>query len=169
MGILVGTTTARIDNPQLTVREARGPNPVRVAIDAHCSLPSTAHLLDHSAETIIFNATRNEQRGLTSWVALNWNQCVLSQVLAHLYHQRRIISVIIEGGAATLTRCIAAQLWDEARVFISPSRFGAGIAAPRLPIPPHSETASGHDILRTTYAPALARLLGGTSPPASTL
>lgn len=166
MGILVGTTTARVDNPQLTVRDAHGPNPVRVTIDAHCTLPATAHLFDQSAETIIFNASRDEQRGLTTWVALNWHHCVLSQVFAHLYH-RQIISVIIEGGAATLARCIAAQLWDEARVFISPSRFGAGIAAPRLPIAPHTETQVGSDLLRTTFAPGLPATLGTGVPAVS--
>jgi diaminohydroxyphosphoribosylaminopyrimidine deaminase/5-amino-6-(5-phosphoribosylamino)uracil reductase len=48
-------------------------------------------------------------------------------------HRRKIQSVIIEGGAATLNMFIENNLWDEARIFKAPQTFGKGIPAPRHP------------------------------------
>ena len=56
---------------------------------------------------------------------------LLPQVLADL-HQRNIQSVLVEGGPTVLNALINAGLWDEIRVFRSPSKLGQGIAAPRL-------------------------------------
>ena len=44
--------------------------------------------------------------------------------------QKNIQSVIIEGGAVTLSEFINAGLWDEARIFTAPVSWGKGIKAP---------------------------------------
>src|SRR5712692_3364175 len=43
--VVIGVGTALADDPQLTVRRVRGPNPARVVIDPNGRLPSTARLL----------------------------------------------------------------------------------------------------------------------------
>jgi diaminohydroxyphosphoribosylaminopyrimidine deaminase/5-amino-6-(5-phosphoribosylamino)uracil reductase len=55
----------------------------------------------------------------------------LEGLLHHLY-DHHIQSVIIEGGTQILKCFIEKRWWDEARIFISPQKFKAGIAAPHL-------------------------------------
>ncbi|MDD3779880.1 MAG: bifunctional diaminohydroxyphosphoribosylaminopyrimidine deaminase/5-amino-6-(5-phosphoribosylamino)uracil reductase RibD, partial [Proteiniphilum sp.] len=55
-GILVGTNTALLDNPQLTVRKWHGQNPVRIVIDRENKIPPVAALFDGKVPTIVFNA-----------------------------------------------------------------------------------------------------------------
>ena len=52
--ILVGTQTARIDNPQLTVRKVPGCNPKRIVVDRNRTLPLDLNLYsDNQAETLV--------------------------------------------------------------------------------------------------------------------
>jgi diaminohydroxyphosphoribosylaminopyrimidine deaminase/5-amino-6-(5-phosphoribosylamino)uracil reductase len=48
-----------------------------------------------------------------------------------LYH-RNIQSVIVEGGAQIINSLVKLNLWDEARIFVSPQTFETGVAAPRI-------------------------------------
>ena len=67
MAIIVGTNTARYDNPQLNVRHSKfkvqslkwtEKNPIRVVIDKELSLPKNLHLFDQSIPTIVFNSQK---------------------------------------------------------------------------------------------------------------
>ena len=52
--IMIGKNTALIDNPQLTVREIIGFNPIRIVLDTNRTLPYDLNLLnDNKSETII--------------------------------------------------------------------------------------------------------------------
>ena len=55
----------------------------------------------------------------------------MNQLLHDLY-QKKIQSVIIEGGAKTLSAFMENNLWDEARIFTSKTLFHRGIPAPVL-------------------------------------
>ena len=55
-GIMVGTNTAILDNPQLTTRKWYGKNPTRIVIDRENKIPANAALLNSAAATIIFSA-----------------------------------------------------------------------------------------------------------------
>lgn len=130
--VLVGTRTALADNPQLSVREWQGRNPKRVLIDKDLAVGPTAHLLDGSVETIVFNASRADWVGNTKYIALeNFDWYLPQNILFQLYLMD-VQSVIIEGGRKTLDCFIDAGLWDEARVFTAPQVWGAGITAPIL-------------------------------------
>ena len=48
--VLVGTTTALMDNPSLTVRDWSGDNPLRLVIDRTARLPKSLHLFDQQAK-----------------------------------------------------------------------------------------------------------------------
>ncbi len=113
--IMVGTNTAFNDNPQLNARHWVGRNPVRVVIDRSARLPQTLHLFDGSQQTIRYEKALD-----------------LPQIVQDLF-EKKIQSLIVEGGAMLLQGFINQGLYDEIRVFKATKRAGEGIAAPILP------------------------------------
>ena len=128
--ILVGTHTAKYDDPELNVRGVEGTNPLRIVIDRKLKLNTSLKLFDHTQPTIVYNLKQNKEEKNLCYMRLNEND-FLKQLLADL-HQRKIQSLIIEGGASTLNAFIEADLWDEARIFTANTQFGGGILAPSL-------------------------------------
>lgn len=128
--IMVASGTAWHDNPRLNVRNWSGRNPVRIVVDRFLKVGTHRHLFDGSQRTICFNTVQESSRENLEYVRLQ-TENILPEILEHLY-QRNIQSMIVEGGAQLLTSFITANLWDEARVFISPTAFGQGIAAPAI-------------------------------------
>lgn len=126
--VLIGTLTAKHDNPELNVRDWSGRNPVRIVIDRFLKLDNTLRVFDHSQKTICYNTLKEGETENLHFVCLE-EQNFISQVAADLY-KRKIESVIIEGGAHTLRLFIEAGLWDEARVFEAATAFDKGISAP---------------------------------------
>jgi len=140
--IMVGTNTARLDNPRLNVRLLDGKNPVRIVLDKNLELPGNLNLFDGSQLTIIFTSVKKVLLNNVEYVAIDFSKNVLQQVLNILY-EREIQCVIIEGGSKLLQHFIDEELWDEARVFISERFIGDGVAAPKLKAEPVSvETIS---------------------------
>ena len=66
-----------------------------------------------------------------------------------------IQSLIVEGGAEPLQAFIKANLWDEARVFVSPQTFGKGVKAPLAPGMLHEQHKLKSDWLKI-YKPHTA-------------
>jgi diaminohydroxyphosphoribosylaminopyrimidine deaminase/5-amino-6-(5-phosphoribosylamino)uracil reductase len=128
--ILVGTLTAKHDDPQLNVRDWTGRDPIRVVIDKSLKLDSKFKLFDRSQKTICYNTLKNEVSENLILIKVN-EENFLQELIADLY-ARRIQSVIIEGGSQTLQAFIDAGIWDEARVFESLATFKNGIRAPVL-------------------------------------
>ncbi len=128
--ILVGSGTALHDNPSLTVRDWSGRNPVRVVIDRHLKLPNTLHLFDGNTPTFCYNLIQQKTENNTTWVKLGEDH-FLESLVSDLY-SKNIQSLLIEGGAQTLTAFLNQVLWDEARLFIARQSFGSGINAPRF-------------------------------------
>lgn len=130
--VLVGKNTALADNPQLNVRYWKGRNPKRIVIDRDLELPSSLHLFDRTADTLVFNAHTSDWQENLKYIALENFDLYLPQQIVYQLYLMDIQSLIIEGGAATLSAFIAAGLWDEARVFTSPQRWGSGLTAINL-------------------------------------
>lgn len=128
--ILVGTSTAKFDNPQLNVRDWEGRNPVRIVLDRDLTLDKSLHLFDNSQSTICYNQIKSENFENLQWVKLRAGFDV-EEVLEDLF-QRKIQSLIVEGGAQVLKSFIEKELWDEARVFTGQVQFGKGISAPLI-------------------------------------
>lgn len=129
--IMVGTQTALHDNPQLNARLWEGTQPLRLVIDRFLRLPQHLHLFDQSLPTWCYNTLKEERQGNLYWKKIAGKNLV-AELLEDLY-QNKIQSLLVEGGAALLSRFIEAGLWDEARVFQAQNTyFGEGIAAPRL-------------------------------------
>ena len=129
--IMVGTTTALMDNPQLTSRLYEGRQPLRIVLDRSLKLPATYHLLDGAAPTWIINEQKEILHGNVHSVKLLFDDRLLPSLLHKLY-EAKILSVIVEGGATLLNSFISAGLWDEARIFTGDIFLGDGIQAPVL-------------------------------------
>lgn len=144
--VMVGTGTALVDDPALTVRHVSGKNPVRVVVDRSLVLPPTLQLFDRSTPTIVFNSRTNRTEPNLEFVAIDPNADV-DEVLQRLY-SRGILSVLVEGGSGILQRFLETDLWDEARVFRNPHlSFGVGTPAPRIELEPFDTELSGGDEL----------------------
>ncbi|MFN8286192.1 MAG: bifunctional diaminohydroxyphosphoribosylaminopyrimidine deaminase/5-amino-6-(5-phosphoribosylamino)uracil reductase RibD [Chitinophagales bacterium] len=123
--VLVGSNTARIDDPELTVRLWEGQNPVRLVVDRTLSLNPALKVFNQAAQTIVFNQLEDSLTANIERVKIDFSENVEQQLLSALY-ARNISSVLIEGGAALLNSFITANLWDEARIFKTTAKLGSG-------------------------------------------
>jgi len=146
--ILVGKNTVINDNPQLTVREAIGKNPIRIVLDSNNSVSPRAAIFSHEAPTWIVNKTRSEVNGHIEWIQLD--ELTPQSILAML-HRRTIQSLIVEGGCSVLQSFIDADLWDEARILIGTHSLKDGLSAPKLTQPKHTSYFFGQDEVMFFY------------------
>lgn len=143
--ILVGFNTALKDNPRLNVRDWVGRDPVRIVIDPKLKLPNSFHLFDKSQRTIVINEIRSTTDNNIEFVQTD--DCKDCQSILSILYERKIQSVIVEGGAQTLEDFINQDCWDEARVFTNTQNFVEGIKAPRLEAKLRDEISIEKDVL----------------------
>ena len=134
--ILVGYNTALLDNPQLTNRFWYGSSPIRLVLDPRLSLPRTLRLFtDGLAPTWVLYL---EQSGKPSpcdgvrFLPLSGERIEPESLLLRLYEEG-ITSILIEGGAATLSTFLSAGLYDRILVEVAPISLGSGVVAPAIP------------------------------------
>lgn len=133
--ILIGTETARIDNPRLTTRYFQGPSPIRLVLDRQGRLPHDLHIFDGSSPTWVCTAKADHYASLQEKINIQVfdfdSADFLNQLLIRLY-KSGVSSLMVEGGAALLQSFINTDLWDEARVFESSRFLESGLKAPNL-------------------------------------
>lgn len=129
--IMVGTRTALLDNPSLTVRHWEGPSPLRIALDRSLKIPATHHLFDGKVPTWILTEKAAKDRENISYIQVDFSQPLAAQIM-DLLAERKIDSLLVEGGKQLLQTFLAEGLWDEARIETTPLRLGEGISAPRI-------------------------------------
>ena len=144
--ILVGTNTALNDDPRLTSRLWKGKQPLRLVIDKDLTLANSLKIFNNEANTWIINNLKDEQRENLRFMKADFNESIPKQILRRL-HEANILSLIVEGGAALLNSFIEQDLWDEARIFVTPGLLDKGIEAPKLH---HSKKAFSSDIASDT-------------------
>ena len=129
MAIMVGTNTAILDNPSLRVTRWSGRNPLRVVIDKHDRIPRDYKIFTTTdAETLILKT-------------YDW------QEILHTLAERKIHSLIVEGGRTLLNAIITDGTWDEAHVEVAPRNLGNGVLAPNLTLPSQpTAIIEGHKI-----------------------
>ena len=135
--VVVGIGTALADDPQLTVRRVSGPHPARVVIDPNGRLPRSARLLaDDGIRRIILTAS-GAQPALPKGVEIvklpkSGGQIAPSAILASLA-ERGLRRILIEGGADTVSRFLAAGCLDRLHVVVAPIVLGSGRVGLTLP------------------------------------
>lgn len=112
--VMVGTSTALIDDPQLTVRLPEVTRqPLRVVMGKR-SIPRTLRVFDDTAPNLMIN-----ERDPRSALAL--------------LHDSGVQKVFLEGGPTLAGAFLSAGMVDEVVWFIAPALFGAGpMALPAL-------------------------------------
>lgn len=115
MGILVGTNTALLDDPELTNRLWSGKSPVRLVLDINLRLPQSSKIFNRQQPTILLNLLQNKEENNLQYCQVTKDENIAAQIL-DICFQKNIQSIIVEGGAKLLQTFIDAGLWDEARV-----------------------------------------------------
>jgi diaminohydroxyphosphoribosylaminopyrimidine deaminase/5-amino-6-(5-phosphoribosylamino)uracil reductase len=128
--ILVGRRTVAHDNPSLNVREWSGRNPIRIVLDRFLKLDDKLNVFDQRQNTICYNVLKHEEKENLSLIRVE-DPNFIEDVLSDLW-RKKVQSVIVEGGSATLQLFIEKNLWDEARIFKCKRTFEKGIAAPLI-------------------------------------
>ena len=129
--ILVGNRTVIDDNPALTTRRYEGPSPTRILIDPNEKIQRTAKLFAPNQNVIVYTNKRSRVDKHIHYVAIDFSQHGLPQILSDLHH-KNIQSILVEGGTKTLQYFLDAGLWDEAKIIIGQLTFGEGTSAPDL-------------------------------------
>lgn len=129
-GILIGTQTAIVDNPQLTTRLYPGDNPTRIVFDYNQRIPVTNHLFTDNIETIILTKNIKKTVGSVQYMCAS-DPSNLNSILT-LLQEKGIHRLLVEGGRYTLDQFIKTKNWDEARVITSHKPLNSGIKSPIL-------------------------------------
>jgi diaminohydroxyphosphoribosylaminopyrimidine deaminase/5-amino-6-(5-phosphoribosylamino)uracil reductase len=130
MALMVGTNTVVMDNPFLNVRYWPGEDPIKIIPDITQRLPETARVFHGKSKTLVFTSlVHKTSTSNPEFVHIPEKEFSVKTMLNEL-HERKILSMMVEGGSALLNSFINAGLWDEARVFTGKTDFGNGIKAP---------------------------------------
>lgn len=131
--IMVATNTVVNDNPSLTTRYWSGKNPVRIILDRTGRIPSEFQVLNDVVETLVFteNLLNKEDQNKTNYIKIPFDEQLIPCLLEELSN-RKINSVLVEGGAFLLQSFIDAKAWDEAFVEFADKCFGGGVKAPKI-------------------------------------
>lgn len=141
--VLVGRTTAMVDNPTLTVRHVSGRQPQRIVIDGPYGLPRELNLFTDKFEEKTTILTWNKEassmdadpmlrvmqqnyfRGEVLQVSKLDDHVDLRQAFK-LLGEKGITSVLVEGGQQLSSALIRQGLVDKLELFIAPKLLGAG-------------------------------------------
>ncbi len=139
--ILTGIGTVLADDPALTVRAAELPDylvvptelrqPLRVVVDTHLSMPTSAKLLRQPGKTLVFTATddpdaREDLQAAGAEVVYlpSRDGCVDFVHMLQELGQREINEIHLEAGANLAGALLKAQLIDELVIYMSPTLMG---------------------------------------------
>lgn len=136
--VLVGASTVRIDDPDLTVREVNGDDPLRVVLASTLALPSHARLLRRG--TLVIGAEGRARADERAWiesrgaevvvVRANTEGLVAIDAALEMLEARGVRRLLVEGGARILTSFFRARAVDRVSVEIAPLFLGApGVVA----------------------------------------
>jgi len=143
--VVIGVGTALADDPQLTVRRVTGPQPARVVIDAHGRLSAGAKMLARDGVRRLVVTGAGAKPPLPSDIEIvgipkTDGQIAPAAILAALA-ERGLRRVLIEGGADTVSRFLAAKCLDRLHIMVAPIILGSGRSSFSLPPIAHVDEA----------------------------
>jgi len=145
--VLVGVETVLNDNPRLTVREAKGPHPLRVVLDPGGRLgPDCALCTDPHRRTLILTRHASVPPGGRLGTARvrgidDDDGFLHPQRLLAALADEGVRRVLVEGGGVTVSRFIEAGCMDRLHLVVSPVLLGEGRRALHLPGVPSLDVA----------------------------
>jgi riboflavin-specific deaminase-like protein len=128
--VLVGIGTAVADDPLLTVRRCAGPSPARIVLDPRGRLSPDAQVLVNDGIRRLVITADGVKPKLPAGVELvevpaPGGEVAPASILAALA-ERGLRRTLIEGGAHTVSRFIAAGCLDRLHVIVAPTMLGSG-------------------------------------------
>ena len=129
--ILVGAGTVRADDPQLSVREWTGYQPLKVVLSGSGAIGQNSALSSTTGSFIVFTFDMESDLPGALKIKLEKGSSASARIVNYLY-SKGISSLFVEGGAEVLNHFISEGYWDEARVFTGELPFGDGLKAPVL-------------------------------------
>lgn len=128
--VVIGVGTALADDPQLTVRRVPGPQPARIVIDPAGRLASGARLLAaDGARRLVVRAkgTGSPSPPGAETIELPQDQGrIAPEAILTELASRGFRRMLIEGGADTVSRFLAARCLDRLHVVVAPIILGSG-------------------------------------------
>ena len=137
--VVVGAGTVAADDPQLTTRLVRGPNPLRVILDPMRRLSEHYRVFqDDAAETLYVcgrSFPRPDERQFgraTVAVVADTTEGIDIAELVGLLRGRGCTRIFVEGGGVTVSTFLEANLIDRLHLAVAPLLIGDGRPAIRL-------------------------------------
>lgn len=127
-GILVGRKTVENDNPTLNVRAVNGIDPIKIIIDPTLSLSRDLKVFT-GGNVIVINTCESKSINNVDYIKVE--DLEVETILGALF-KKGIQSIMVEGGAHTLSKFIQANQWDEAVVITGDKNFNSGVKAPDI-------------------------------------
>lgn len=138
--ILIGSNTAKKDDPNLTVRMVEGRNPYRIVLDSKLKLPFNLNLIKKNKDqktiliTLAENRTKKNKVKTIEQIGVkiifvkpdNKGRINLKSTLKEV-RKIGITSVLVEGGAKIYSAFVNQNLFDDIMLFVSPKILGSGI------------------------------------------
>jgi riboflavin-specific deaminase-like protein len=152
--VVVGAGTVRADDPLLTTRHCAGPSPVRVVIDTERRLAADRRMFAGGPPTLLLCAedcaggARVGEAEVVRVPRAPTGGIDVAAALAALA-ARGLRRVMVEGGGVTVSRFLAAGMFDRLHVTVAPLLLGDGIPAFRLP--PVARPEDGMRLAWTLY------------------
>lgn len=138
--VMVGARTVIIDDPLLTTRYVKGPNPVRVVVDGKLSIPLNARVVrDRSSRTVVVASDAAPRDKVEALRGLGVDVVTLPSVkgspgvvsltdVMRTLHDMGLRIVLVEGGGTLLWGLFREGLVNEFRVTIAPYVVGGSSA-----------------------------------------
>ncbi len=137
--VMIGKTTALVDNPALTVRHVEGRQPWRIVLDTRLELPPTLQLFtdEFTTKTIVIcghtaatspNARLLRESGIQvlGCDTDSHKHLILRNAFRDILQDYGIASIMVEGGSLLLSALLQENLIDEYHFFIAPMLLGGG-------------------------------------------
>jgi diaminohydroxyphosphoribosylaminopyrimidine deaminase/5-amino-6-(5-phosphoribosylamino)uracil reductase len=128
--VLVGINTVKIDNPYLTSHN-KDRNPIRVIVGdvSKLSLFKKYNVFNNETKTIVFTKKSKKTKFFEKIDNITIYQYKVSditfkEILSTLAEKHLTSSILVEGGAETITKLIEENLVDDLMVFLAPKIIG---------------------------------------------
>ena len=132
--VLVGAGTVKRDDPELTIHDARGKDPIRIFLDSSGRILRSSRIIkeNKNGKTVTATTNRKPNEELKEKVEV-WNlkksrdgkvdlKCLLRKA-----GENQITSLLVEGGSEVFTSFFKEKLVDKIYYFLSPKILGKGL------------------------------------------